>query len=62
MPVADIRPTLLPTSLETESHAGFTYHSTASWCRCSRWSSNGQQVYFEHHILLWKHTQVQIGL
>ena len=22
----------------------------------------GQSIYFEHHILLWKHTQVEISL
>jgi uncharacterized protein (AIM24 family) len=63
MPIADIRPALLPTSLETESHAGFTYHLDGELVPVLTVDLEaGQQVYFEHHILLWKHTQVQISL
>ena len=63
MPVADIRPVLLPTSLETESHGGFTYHLDGELVPVLTVDlESNQQVYFEHHILLWKHTQVQISL
>ena len=63
MPIADQRPVLLPTSRETESFIGYTYHLGGELVPVLTVDlETGQSIYFEHHILLWKHTQVQIGL
>ena len=63
MPVAEIRPALLPTAAESESFAGFTYHLDGELVPVLTVDlETGQSIYFEHHILLWKHTQVQISL
>jgi uncharacterized protein (AIM24 family) len=63
MPVGDIRPVLLPTSAESESFAGYTYHLDGELVPVLTVDlEGGQSIYFEHHILLWKHTQVRIGL
>jgi uncharacterized protein (AIM24 family) len=63
MPVADIRPILLPTSAKGENFAGYTYHLDGELVPVLTVDLEpGQSIFFEHHILLWKHTQVQIAL
>ena len=57
MAIADIRPALLPTSLETESLGGVTYHLDGELVPVLTVDARRRTmpVYFEHHILLWKH-------
>ena len=63
MPIADQRPVLLPTARETESFTGYTYHLGGELVPVLTVDLEaGQSIYFEHHILLWKHTQVEISL
>ncbi|HZT86498.1 MAG TPA: AIM24 family protein [Stellaceae bacterium] len=63
MPVADARPVLLPTSAAGESFAGYTYHLDGELVPVLTVDLDpGQYIYFEHHIMLWKHPEVQIGL
>jgi len=63
MPIADDRPVLLPTSAKGESFAGYTYHLDGELVPALTIDLEpGQSVYFEHHIMLWKHPSVQIAL
>jgi uncharacterized protein (AIM24 family) len=57
------RPILLPTTARDEAFAGFTYHLDGELVPSLTVElSAGHSVYFEHHILLWKHPQIQIGI
>lgn len=63
MPVQDQRPELLPTSRQGETFGGFTYHIDGELVPVLTVDLEaGQQVYFEHHIMLWKHPAVGIGI
>src|SRR5215471_13169340 len=57
------RPVLLPTSARDETFAGVTYHLDGELVPALTVElAPGHSVYFEHHILLWKHPGVQITL
>jgi uncharacterized protein (AIM24 family) len=57
------RPHILPTSATDESFAGFTYHLDGELVPMLTIDLPARAaVYFEHHVLLWKHPDVTIGL
>jgi uncharacterized protein (AIM24 family) len=57
------RPYLLPTIAENESFAGVVYHLDGELVPVLTVElPAGAAVYFEHHVLLWKHPSVNIGL
>ena len=57
------RPVLLPTSAQNETFAGFTYHLDGELVPALTVDLSGTaSVYFEHHILLWKHPALTIGI
>ena len=57
------RPVLKPTSATDETFAGVTYHLEGELVPVLTVEiTPAQSVYFEHHILLWKNTTVNIGL
>jgi YD repeat-containing protein len=57
------RPVLLPTSAQAETFAGITYHLDGELVPVLTVElSPNTSVYFEHHILLWKHPSVTIGM
>jgi len=57
------RPVLLPTSARDESFAGVTYHLDGELVPVLTVElPPSATVYFEHHILLWKHPSVDIGI
>jgi uncharacterized protein (AIM24 family) len=57
------RPRILPTSTRDESFAGITYHLEGELVPVLTVELPSRaSVYFEHHILLWKHPTVDIGL
>src|SRR5205807_4256897 len=55
-------PQLLPTAASQETCAGVTYHVDGELVPVLHLELDEVPVYFEHHILLWKDPQVQIGL
>jgi uncharacterized protein (AIM24 family) len=55
-------PKLMPTRAEAESFAGVTYHISGELVPVLTIDVSQAGVYFEHHILLWKHPTVRIGL
>lgn len=56
-------PKLLPTSLTTETFAGYSYHLDGELVPALTIDLRpGQTIYFEHHILLWKNPGVSIDL
>ncbi len=55
-------PVLLPTAAIDESFAGVTYHIEGELVPVLHLQLDQVPVYFEHHILLWKHPEVNIGL
>lgn len=55
-------PVLMPTSASGETFGGVTYHIDGELVPVLSVDVSAMPVYFEHHILLWKHIQVQIGL
>jgi uncharacterized protein (AIM24 family) len=55
-------PTLLPTQAHDESFAGVTYHLDGELVPVLTIDVSRTSVYFEHHILLWKHPQVRVSL
>ena len=56
------RPRLLPTVAPDETFAGVTYHLDGELVPALTVElSASQSIYFEHHILLWKHPPVDIG-
>src|SRR5271154_1987387 len=57
------RPTLLATTASDETFAGVTYHLDGELVPALTVElTSAQTVYFEHHILLWKHPSVTIGI
>lgn len=56
-------PRLLPTSLTNETFGGYTYHLEGELVPVLTINLNpNQKVYFEHHVMLWKNTNVAIGM
>jgi uncharacterized protein (AIM24 family) len=55
-------PKLLPTSAESETFGGVTYHIGGELVPVLTVDVSQTAVYFEHHILLWKHPRVAISL
>ena len=55
-------PQLLPTTADGETFGGVTYHIDGELVPVLSVDVSKMPVYFEHHILLWKHPQVGIGL
>jgi uncharacterized protein (AIM24 family) len=57
------RPRLLPTSATEETFAGLTYHLDGELVPVLTVEVRPRMaVYFEHHILLWKHPSVSIDV
>jgi uncharacterized protein (AIM24 family) len=57
------RPRILPTRAADETFAGVTYHLDGELVPVLTVElSPTTTVYFEHHVLLWKHPSVNIGL
>jgi uncharacterized protein (AIM24 family) len=57
------RPTLLANTAADETFAGVTYHLDGELVPALTVElTSAQTVYFEHHILLWKHPAVTIGI
>jgi uncharacterized protein (AIM24 family) len=57
------RPRLLPTAAHDETFAGVTYHLEGELVPSLTVElSSSQSIYFEHHIVLWKHPAVTIGV
>jgi uncharacterized protein (AIM24 family) len=57
------RPVLLKTSVVDETFAGVTYHIEGELVPSLTVDLSGEQsIYFEHHILLWKHPEVLISI
>jgi uncharacterized protein (AIM24 family) len=55
-------PALLPTAARDESYGGVVYHIQGELVPALSIELSAMPVYFEHHVLLWKDTQVQIGI
>lgn len=56
-------PRLLPTSAEGETFAGLTYHLAGELVPVLTVElPKGRSVYFEHHLLLWKHPAVEVAI
>lgn len=57
------RPRILPTRATDESFGGVTYHLDGELVPVLTVElSAATSVFFEHHVLLWKHPGVNIGL
>jgi uncharacterized protein (AIM24 family) len=57
------RPVLLATSAQAETFGGVTYHLDGELVPALTVELSGSaSVYFEHHILLWKHPEVTVGI
>ncbi len=54
-------PRLLPTKAAAESYGGVTYQVEGELVPVLTVDVSARAVYFEHHILLWKHPSVHIG-
>ena len=59
--MADL-PRLMPTRAEAETFSGVTYHIDGELVPVLTVDVSQTPIYFEHHILLWKHPSVRIGL
>lgn len=55
-------PVLLPTAARDESYGGVTYHIQGELVPALSIELSAMPVYFEHHVLLWKDPQVQVGI
>ncbi|TAL54676.1 AIM24 family protein [Pandoraea sp.] len=55
-------PRLMPTQISQETFGGVTYHIDGELVPVLSVDVSQKEVYFEHHILLWKHPSVRIGL
>jgi uncharacterized protein (AIM24 family) len=55
-------PTLHSTRVKDESFAGVTYHLEGELVPVLHVELQQVPLYFEHHVLLWKHPQVEIGV
>ena len=64
MPINTARPRLLPTAASDETFAGVTYHLDGELVPVLtvELPPGEPSIYFEHHIVLWKHTAVEIGV
>lgn len=57
-----IVPTLLPTARRDETFAGVTYHIEGELVPVLHVELTRANVYFEHHVLLWKNPSVDVGV
>jgi uncharacterized protein (AIM24 family) len=55
-------PRLLPSAAADETFGGVTYHIGGELVPVLSVDVSKQPVYFEHHILLWKNSNVRIGI
>ncbi len=55
-------PVLLPTAAHDESYAGVTYHIQGELVPALSVELASMPIYFEHHVLLWKDPQVDVGI
>lgn len=55
-------PRLMPTTASAETFGGVTYHVDGELVPVLTIDVSRTAVYFEHHILLWKHAGVQVSL
>lgn len=55
-------PVLLPTAARDESFGGVVYHIQGELVPALSIELSAMPVYFEHHVLLWKDPQVQVGV
>lgn len=55
-------PVAIPESAKDEAFGGVTYHITGDIVPVLNIDLQNTPVYFEHHVLLWKDPQVEIGL
>ncbi len=55
-------PTLHPTKVRDERYGGVTYHLEGELVPVLHLELEQMRVYFEHHVLLWKHPQVAVGI
>ncbi|HEX5412051.1 MAG TPA: AIM24 family protein [Terriglobia bacterium] len=55
-------PVLLPTTARDETFAGVKYHVQGELVPVLSVELSAMPIYFEHHVLLWKDTQVEIGV
>ena len=55
-------PEQIPVSAHDESFAGVTYHVRGELVPQLQVDISGQGVMFEHHVLLWKETQLNVEL
>ena len=54
-------PVLLPTAARDESYGGVKYHIQGELVPALSVELSAMPVYFEHHVLLWKDPQVDVG-
>jgi uncharacterized protein (AIM24 family) len=55
-------PVLHPTSVRDEPFAGLTYHIEGDLVPVLHIELGRLAVYFEHHVLLWKHPRVEVQI
>ena len=55
-------PIIHPTRIHDESFGGVTYHLEGELVPVLHIELSGTPIYFEHHVLLWKHPEVDIGV
>lgn len=55
-------PQLMPTAAADETYGGVTYHIGGELVPVLSVDVTNQSVYFEHHILLWKNSNIRIGI
>ena len=55
-------PRLMPTSAANETFGGVTYHIDGELVPVLTVDVSQSSIYFEHHILLWKHSTIVIKL
>jgi uncharacterized protein (AIM24 family) len=55
-------PVLLPTGVRDETYGGVTYHIEGELVPALQVELSQLPVYFEHHVLLWKDPQVEVGI
>jgi uncharacterized protein (AIM24 family) len=60
--MTDALPRLMPTSVTSETFGGVSYSVQGELVPVLSVDVSRQSVYFEHHILLWKHPTVNVGI
>jgi len=55
-------PQIHPTTIRNETFGGVTYHLEGEVVPVLHIELSAVPVYFEHHVLLWKHPSVDIGV